>query len=251
MGNRIGAAILSVVALAAGLSGQARTKPKLPSAQEQYDNAFSAAIVAKSKGDYDTAERKFQEALKLSDKLTENAIDTRENLYFNIARFYSDAHRYGTAEDFFLRRVESVRKRVGPRRWEVAHALFEFCSLIGVAGDVEEADKYCRESAAILSDCRTDPAQAEKCTGLFFDVEGTLGAMYYLHQDYPKARPFFEEVVKQPVSIVRPMTMLACMRAYADLLFKTGHPVDGAVAAMHTAQYEVGHPDAVAALTKK
>ena len=148
------------------------------------------AHIFSQKGDYDKAEKRYQQALKIRQKLQDkNIVDISVSL-INLAQIYKLQERYGDAETFFLVALAQRKNRLGEIHLDVA-------TTINDIGTVLVAQKRYSEAESLLIEALELRKQLSGNRSLeVADSFNDLGQLYYCQERYDKAEQLLAEALE-------------------------------------------------------
>lgn len=210
-----------------------RVQAALASGDEALDNK-----------DLATAEIHYNEAVQLSRKLPNQYYVLKDSALHQLSNIYG---KLNTPEKNALPLLEERVAILQPHSKDpdllLGLALFDLESYYGSKKQIYKTLQTAKQAVDFYKTC--DPSVAETCDRRLADVQGMMGAVFYLNGHNEESVPWFQQVVAREDESVRPTTMLVSLQTYSKLLYDRGEIWNSVKMAQRAEEFRKKHPEAV------
>jgi tetratricopeptide (TPR) repeat protein len=210
-----------------------RAQAALANGQEALDN-----------NDLGIAETQYSEAVQLSRKLPDPYYVLKDSALHQLSNIYEKLNTpEKTSQPLLEERVAILRPHPKDPGLLLGLALFDLESYYGGTKQIDKALQIANQAVDFYKAC--EPEVAKTCDRRMADVQGMMGAVFYLNNRNTEATPWLQQVVARDDEGVRPSIMLVSLQAYSKLLFDGGEIWNSAKMAHRAEEFKKKHPEAV------
>jgi len=185
---------------------------------DQVRESISAGARAEGEGKLAEAEQQFQKAVELGRRLPHQYSKDLSDALGSLAFFYQRHRKDAPVSALLEERVRVLSTGQDPPQPELGIALFDLQSFFVAGQNLQRALEVANRATEFYSGPCMASLPAQTCNRRLADVEGMMGAGYYLAGRFDEAEPWLKKVTDRPDPNVRPETMLTALRAYSIVL---------------------------------
>jgi tetratricopeptide (TPR) repeat protein len=196
------------------------------------------------RNDLAAAEQEYSKAVAYSRQLPDRFYPELGESLARLSMTYELEHKNELAKQSLDQRVQLLQNHPDTNQHLLGIALFDLESFYAAQPNLEQALATANRATAYYEKCKTEPRETSLCDRRLADVQGLMGATYFLAKDYDRAEPWLRSVVARKDDQVRPSVMLISITALAKLPMDRGDMDEAKQLAVRAHYFKEKYPEA-------